>query len=122
GAFPMSEAHLHASPGAPLTRGEAAWMLARVLAPAELERPAEPIFDVWQGHPYLAAARTALGRGWMILDHPNWVHAEEPLYWGDVRFDRVAASAGRDAGTAPLDRFRPVTRGEFSGWLAGLLP
>ena len=117
GHYPMSDLHLHASPDALITRGEAALMLAKIFAPADLRKAFTPIFDLWPEHPHAVAAQTAVERNWMILDHRNWFHADEPLFWGDLHMEQLPLPQA----TAPFDRFRPVSRGEFSRWLVELV-
>ncbi|MBK5293238.1 MAG: hypothetical protein JJE04_16385, partial [Acidobacteriia bacterium] len=71
GWYPLNGHDLHASPEAPVTRAEAAWILARYFK--------APLNDTEQ------LART---RGWMAADHRNWFHADLPFYWTDWREDK----------------------------------
>jgi hypothetical protein len=70
GAFPLGHADLHASPDAPVTRAEAAHMLA-------LKFGRDGSVD--------AAVKLAIGEEWMAVDHRNWFHGDLPFYWTDIR-------------------------------------
>jgi hypothetical protein len=93
GIYPLGS-DLHASPDAPITRGEAAVGLA-----------------AWAGERFARdeAMQRAIERGWMATDHRNWFHADLPLLWSDVREDKLPR---------PLPHIgvhtSPVTRAEFA--------
>ena len=96
GIYPVNTHDLHASPDAPVSRGEAAHALSRHF---ELPVP-DPV-------------QLAVARGWMAADHRNWFHEDLPFYWTDLREDQLptvlAPLASRRAG--------PVTRGEIASRL-----
>jgi len=87
GMYPLG-ADLHASPDAPITRGEAAVALA-----------------AWKGERLNrdAAIRLVVEKGWMAVDHRNWFHADLPLLWSDIRLDRLPLPAVR-AESGPVRR------------------
>jgi hypothetical protein len=101
GLYPVNSHDLHASPDAPVTRGEAAQILAALFAiPAERA----------------AAITMAVERGWMAVDHRNWFHADLPLLWSDwrlPRFPRLFPALPAKTG--------PVTRGELAQYLANAI-
>ncbi len=101
GLYPVSPQDLHASPDAPVSRGEAAQILAALFAiPAE--RP--------------AAITMAVEQGWMAVDHRNWFHADLPMLWTDWRlkqFPRLFPALPAKTG--------PVTRGELAQYLANAI-
>jgi hypothetical protein len=101
GVYPLSDADLHASPEAPLTRAEAAQALAAHFGGSRV--PAE------------AAIAIALERGWMASDHRNWFHADLPFYWTDWREDKFPGVIP----PAEIRRRGPVTRAQLAGRLAG---
>ena len=95
GEYPVGDGDLHASPDAPLTRGQAAVTLAARFG-----------FRVSKAE----AIAMALKEGWMAADHRNWFHADLPFYWTDWREDRFPSK---------LPAFRmlrtgPVRRGEMA--------
>ena len=96
GWYPLNGYDLHASPEAPLTRGEAAWILARYFR-APLNDPE-----------HLARAR-----GWMAADHRNWFHADLPFYWTDWREDKFPEALP----ALQTRRTGPVTRAEMAARL-----
>lgn len=72
GIYPLG-IDLHASPDAPITRGEAAVGLMAYFG-ERLTRE--------------ESIRRAVKRGWMATDHRNWFHPDLPLLWTDIREDR----------------------------------
>ena len=74
GMYPLGS-DLHASPDAPMTRGEAAVALA-----------------AWKGERLNrdAAIRRVTEMGWMAVDHRNWFHADLPLLWSDLRVEGLS--------------------------------
>ncbi|MCX6607093.1 MAG: FAD-dependent oxidoreductase [Acidobacteria bacterium] len=102
GLYPASPLDLHASPDSPVSRGEAAQILATLFAlPAE--RP--------------AAITMAVEQGWMAVDHRNWFHADLPLLWTDWR----TKTFPRQLPALPA-KIGPVTRGELAQYLANAIP
>ena len=101
GIYPLGS-DLHASPDAPITRGEAAAGLA-----------------AWAGERLGRdqAIRRAIERGWMATDHRNWFHADLPLLWSDVREDKLPRHLGNAEAHAA-----PVTRAEFAERLSHAHP
>jgi hypothetical protein len=99
--YPMSKEHLHASPDAPATRGDAALVLARLFGH---NVPSKDAIDI------------AVKKGWMAVDHRNWFHPDLPLYWTDWREDKFPIPlSGLTA-----RRTGPVTRAELARRLTGL--
>ena len=101
GLYPMNNSDLHASPDSPVTRAEAAEVLA---AFAGLQLRGQSAID------------HAVREGWMAVDHRNWFHAGLPFYWTDWRENRMPKS---------LPAFQPkhtgpVTRAELARRLSGL--
>lgn len=93
GLYPLGS-DLHASPGAPLTRAEAARALA-----------------AWHGRdPGRDAIRLAVVQGWMATDHRNWFHPDLPFAWSDLREDKL----GRALPALAQPRNGPVTRREWA--------
>src|SRR5262249_37083773 len=79
GFYPLSSTDLHASPDAPVTRGEAARILTARFGLSSAG--GEPrIGDVPKNHPHTAAIAIALEHGWMATDHRNWFHPDLPFY------------------------------------------
>ncbi len=74
GMYPLGS-DLHASPDAPVTRAEAAMIIAAHFG----ERLARD-----------AAIRRAIERGWMATDHRNWFHPDLPFLWTDWRDNPLA--------------------------------
>jgi hypothetical protein len=97
GVYPMG-GDLHAAPGAPVTRAEAAVGLAAHFG----ERLGRE-----------EAVRKVVERGWMARDHRNWFHGDLPLLWSDVREDRLPGALPGGG-----SKFKPVTRREFAERLA----
>ena len=99
GIYPLG-ADLHASPDAPIARGEAAVGLA-----------------AWAGERLgrEEAIQRAIERGWMATDHRNWFHADLPLLWSDVREDKLPRQLKHVEA-----RGSPVTRAEFAERLSDL--
>ena len=97
GEYPVGEGDLHASPDAPLTRGEAAAALAARF-----------------GHRVskTEAVALALKEGWMAADHRNWFHGDLPFYWTDWREDRFPTKlpAFRMKRTGPVRRWEMAER------------
>jgi hypothetical protein len=87
GIYPLSDTDLHASPEAPVTRGEAA-------------RALEAYFG----------RKDVVEQGWMATDHRNWFHPDVPFYWTDWRESRFPKPL------APLQAKKtgPVTRAEMA--------
>jgi hypothetical protein len=94
GVYPLG-ADLHASPDAPITRGEAAAGLAAHFG-EKLDRE--------------KAIRAAVDRGWMAVDHRNWFHADLPLRWTDIRENKLPRALRALATPNP----GPVRRSEFA--------
>jgi hypothetical protein len=109
GLYPLAPDDLHASPEAPLTRGQAAQALATLFesSPTQTENP---ILDVPATHPQAAAIRLAVAQGWMATDHRNWFHADLPFYWIDWREGRFP----RGISMMQTVRSGPVLRAEFA--------
>jgi hypothetical protein len=101
GVYPLSNADLHASPGAPVTRAEAAQALAAYFGGSRV--PAE------------AAIAIALERGWMAADHRNWFHGDLPFYWADWREVKFPSPIP----ATEMRRRGPVTRAQLAERLAG---
>jgi hypothetical protein len=97
GMYPLGS-DLHASPDAPITRGEAAVALAARFG------------EKLDGD---KAIRTAIDRGWMATDHRNWFHADLPLLWTDIRENRLPSAL--PSLTSPMGI--PVKRSEFASRL-----
>lgn len=76
GVYPLDSTGLHASPDAPVTRGEAAVALAAFASGK-------------RGMNRDEAARLAIDNGWMATDHRNWFHADLPFVWTDLREDKL---------------------------------
>ncbi len=112
GLYPLSDRDLHASPDAPVTRGEAARALA-VRFGRDLGKPTAAAGDVPATHPHAAAIAAALAAGWMATDHRNWFHPDLPFYWADWREGRFPRPIPR----TPLHRNGPVTRAELAARL-----
>ena len=95
GIYPLDHGGLHASPGAPVTRAEAAIALAAYFG---------------QHRDRNTAIAAALDHGWMTADHRNWFHPDLPFYWTDWREDRLPAKL------PPLGFHRtgPVRRSELA--------
>jgi hypothetical protein len=93
GAYPLSDRDLHASPDAPVTRREAAYVLSRHF-----------------GVPVIDPAQLAVARGWMAVDHRNWFHGDLPVYWTDFREDQFP----RPLAPRTTRRTGPVTRAELA--------
>jgi hypothetical protein len=100
GIYPMRSPDLHASPDAPVTRGEAAVAIAAVLGKR---------LDMKE------AIQFVTQKGLMATDHRNWFHEDLPFYWTDWRED------GLPAPLPPLafHRTGPVRRWELATRLAG---
>jgi hypothetical protein len=95
GIYPMQGNDLHASPEAPLTRGEAAVALAAFFGKRVSQNE---------------AIRYAIEEGWMATDHRNWFHEDLPFYWTDWR-------EGKLPGRLPALTFHrtgPVRRRELA--------
>lgn len=103
GWYPLDRAGLHASPDAPVTRGEAAVALA-ALSGKRLDQK--------------AAIELALREGWMSADHRNWFHPDLPFYWTDWREEKVQQRL--PPGTS--HRAGPVRRWELASRLTGVSP
>ncbi len=90
GIYPMDGSGLHASPDAPVTRGEAAVALAAFFGKKLAQKE---------------AINLALQQSWMAADHRNWFHPDLPFYWTDIREARLP-------GPIPelRDSIGPVTR------------
>ena len=95
GIYPLDATGLHASPSAPVTRGEAAVALAAYFG-KRLQRS--------------AAMELAIREGWMATDHRNWFHPDLPFYWTDWRENKLPSPL------PPLDGHRtgPVRRAELA--------
>jgi hypothetical protein len=91
--YPVNQHDLHASPEAPVTRGEAAAALASY-------------FNVATTDP----VQLAIHRGWMAVDHRNWFHPDLPFYWTDWREDKFPKAMPAMA----VKRTGPVTRAELA--------
>lgn len=87
GFYPVRFDDLHASPGSPITRAEAARALAAKNGVAG------------------DAVKNVVAKGWMAVDHRNWFHPDLPLYWTDIRIPGFAPNEPKRTG--------PVTRAEF---------
>jgi hypothetical protein len=101
GLYPMNDVDLHASPNAPVTRGEAAQALVAFFGFPGVSngRPARE-----------ASVMTSIERGWMATDHRNWFHENLPFYWWDWREDKLPQQL------PPIHKKRngPVTRRELA--------
>jgi hypothetical protein len=101
GWFPLDERNLHASPSSPITRGEAAAVIA-----------------AYNGKrlPQAEAIKAAVDEGWMAVDHRNWFHEDLPFYWTDVREDNLPKALP----AFPMTKTGPVTRADLARRLTGL--
>jgi hypothetical protein len=99
GMYPLGS-DLHASPDAPITRGEAAVALAARFG----ERLARD-----------KAIRQAIDRGWMAVDHRNWFHEDLPLLWTDIREKKLPGALTSLSESTGV----PVKRAEFMTRLLG---
>jgi hypothetical protein len=100
GLYPRSKSDLHASPDAPVTRGEAARILATYFGK-----------DLGAKEP----ATLAVEHCWMAVDHRNWFHADLPFYWTDWREDQLP---GKLPPLRPT-KTGPVSRAELARRLTG---
>jgi hypothetical protein len=93
GQYPLGT-DLHASPGSPVTRAEAAVALAARFG-EKLDRD--------------GAMKAAVSRGWMAVDHRNWFHPDLPFAWTDLREDKLPSPL-------PQGSLKPgpVSRAEFA--------
>lgn len=73
GVYPLGN-NLHASPDAPMTRGEVAVALASYFG-ERLDRE--------------RAIKQVIEQGWMATDHRNWFHADLPAIWADLREEKM---------------------------------
>jgi hypothetical protein len=101
GTYPLDSSGLHASPAAPVTRGEAAVALS-----AYFGRPL----------PQKEAITFVLQQGWMAADHRNWFHPDLPFYWTDWR----EAKLPDPIPALKFNRTGPVRRRELAERLCGL--
>jgi hypothetical protein len=101
GVYPLNGYDLHASPDAPVTRGEAAVALAAYFG-KHVSRA--------------EAIQLALDQGWMASDHRNWFHAELPFYWTDWREDHFP----KPLPAWNMRRTGPVFRKELAERMSGL--
>ena len=94
GQYPVGTADLHASPDAPVSRGE--------VAAALLNR-----FGKATG---ASGIGFVIEAGWMAADHRNWFHQDLPFYWADLREERLPTAL------APVSPTQtgPVRRWEFA--------
>ena len=109
GIYPLNDHDLHASPTAPLTRGEAAQALAAHFG-SDLDAPGLERLDVRKGHPHARAIDLALDNGWMAVDHRNWFHPDLPFYWADWRENKMPSALP----PPPANRTGPVTRQDLA--------
>lgn len=109
GFYPLNAQDLHASVDAPISRGEAAEVLAAFFE-RKLSNAPSTALDVPSSHAHAAAIRTAIELGWMAADHRNWFHPDLPFYWSDWREDRFP----RPLPSFVTARSGPVTRGELA--------
>lgn len=94
GIYPLG-GDLHASPEAPMTRGEAAVAISAYFG----ERSgAEQAF------------KGVIERGWMAVDHRNWFHADLPFYWTDLRENKLPRPIPSQGPLQP----GPVKRSDFA--------
>jgi hypothetical protein len=109
GLYPLASDHLHASPDAPATRGEAAHALAALFGTTQADVKGTAI-DVPDTHPHAGAIRLAVAQGWMATDHRNWFRPDLPFYWADWREHRLP----RKLAAIEIVRAGPVSRGELA--------
>jgi len=103
GTYPLDTAGLHASPGAPVTRAEAAVALAAFYG-KHLDKK--------------SAIDLVLRQGWMATDHRNWFHPDLPFYWTDWREDKLPSPLPRLISR----RTGPVSRSELAERLSSTRP
>jgi hypothetical protein len=84
GIYPLNGHDLHATPDAPVTRGEAARALVAYFG-READGAGTGRLDVPADHPHARVIDIALEEGWMVTDHRNWFHPDIPFYWTDWR-------------------------------------
>lgn len=101
GLYPLDSRSLHASPDSPVTREEAAGILAVLAGRRE------------QGQ---SAIDLAVKEGWLAVDHRNWFHPSLPFYWTDWREDLMPIRLPE----WKAKRTGPVTRSELARRLTGL--
>jgi hypothetical protein len=101
GLYPIDARTLHASPESPVTRGEAANILAAFMG---------------QSIGAQSAIDLAVKEGWMATDHRNWFHPSLPFYWTDWREERLPKRLPR----FEMKRTGPVTRAELARRLTGM--
>ena len=77
GIYPLGT--LHASPDAPVTRGEAAVAIAAYFGRRLGQKEAIAL---------------AVEKGWMAVDHRNWFHEDLPFYWTDWRVGEIKRRGG----------------------------
>ena len=88
GWYPLGT-DLHAAPDAPVTRAEA----ARALAAYKGRQVGRD-----------AAIQLAVDEGWMAVDHRNWFHPDLPLYWTDLREEKLGLPDFAMTHTGPVKR------------------
>ena len=105
GIYPLNNYDLHATPDAPVTRGEAARALAAYYG-RDIPGPSTGTgrLDVPEDHPHARAIDIAIKEGWMALDHRNWFHPDIPFYWTDWREGELP---GRLPSVSTRNRTRP---------------
>ena len=109
GVYPMHADDLHAAPGAPITRAEAARALAAYFE-QKIGGEGSGRLDVPKQHPHARAVDVVLERGWMATDHRNWFHPDLPFYWTDWREGELPAALPALRG----DPSGPVKRSELA--------
>jgi hypothetical protein len=117
GLYPLASDHLHASPEAPVTRGQAAHALAALFGGSQVNVEGS-VLDVPAGHPQAGAIRLAVANGWMATDHRNWFHPDLPFYWTDWRESRFP----RRLHVMEIVRAGPVLRAELARRLMREMP
>ena len=95
GIYPLDAIGLHASPDAPVTRGEAAVALAAFFG---------------KQLPRKEAIAYALEQAWMAADHRNWFHPDLPFYWTDWRESKLPSALPK----LKFTRTGPVRRRELA--------
>jgi hypothetical protein len=95
GIYPLDPTGLHASPEAPVTRGEAAGAIAAYFG---------------KRLTLADAVAYVLKQGWMAADHRNWFHPDLPFYWTDWREGKMPSALP----ALTFHRSGPVRRWELA--------
>lgn len=115
GIYPLNGYDLHATPDAPVTRGEAARALVAYFG-RDADGSGTGRLDVPAEHPHARAIDIALEEGWMASDHRNWFHPNLPFYWTDWREGEMPGALP----PAGNKRTGPIKRSELAERLVGV--